>query len=292
MLKWFAPPNQLIKEDTPTRLILTQPHLYKFWGVIALALALISAWAAFSMALNLVGWAVVAFYLGAGLWLMSGERLITIDAGRQLVYQTARHFMFQRRRRAIPFAQIDSIYLDYEEHAYFSPWQIVTPQERLRRRWVIFLALVDKKTVTLARQFGDYPLERAPNLDKQTAAWEALAQKICALTGKLLVRTPSVPGRAPHTFVDVINQIVQRRLANLPAADPLHARSVRLRSHPSGAVEFLIDGHSYRQLNDIADPAARLFIRAAIEEWQQLVGDPIADMLSMKMPARLAQLKE
>ncbi len=77
-----------------------------------------------------------------------------------------------------------------------------------------------------------------------------------------------LPGPVPQTFVDVIDQIVQRRLANLPTAEHLGQQSIRLRSHPTGRLEFIVNGTNYREIKDIPDHNVRDLIQAAVEDWQ------------------------
>ena len=116
MFHLFASPEQLLREETPTRLVLTRPHLFKFWAAVALILAAVSAGFTISLGLNLVGSALVAFYAGLAAWLLILERTVTIDATSGYIVFTTYYLQLRRQTRAIPVDQIDSVYLDYEEH--------------------------------------------------------------------------------------------------------------------------------------------------------------------------------
>lgn len=274
----FSPsnnPEQLIKEDTPNQLILAGFHKMKIWGLLSLILAVITAVATISIGIYWVGGVVALLYLVLGIWLMTGNHTITFDSADQVVYFSTRHWLLKRTTKVIPFSIIDTIYLDYEERDI--------AEERIRRKWRIFLVLKNQETATVARQQTDYSVDQSPILSKQTTAWEDLATKICTITEKYLIRTPTVPGSAPHTFIDVIDQIIQRRLAALPSTDPLSSRSVQLRSHPTGAMEIIIDGvNKYRELDDVTDPAIRDLIQQAVDEWHNLAGHSITEILTMR----------
>jgi hypothetical protein len=261
MLKLFVEPEQLIKEEMPERLVLTQLNRLKLWGGLSLLLGLISGVATLGVGINPLGGGVTLLYLSIGFVLIASSRLIVFDLRQQQVIFLVRFGPFERRTRQIPFAEIDSVYLDYEEHLY-------PETEQIERRWFIFLVLQNQQTATLAYQQVIYPADQAPNLLKQASTWENLAVKICAATGKLLVRTPTVPSRTPHTFVGVIDQIVQRRLAALPPTDPLTQHTLRLRSHHNGSLEIVVDGTAYQSLDDITHAEIRQLVQTAVEEWQ------------------------
>jgi hypothetical protein len=260
MLKLFVEPEQLIKKETSECLTLIQLNRLKLWGGLSLLLGLISGVTTLVVGINLIGGVVTLLYLGFGLLLVASSRSIIFDLPQQQVIFSTRIGPFERRTRRIPFVEIDSIYLDYEEHNF-------TETEQIERRWFIFLVLKNQQTATLAYQQAIYAANQAPNLLKQTSAWENLAMKICTATGKLLVRTPTVPSRTPHTFVGVIDQIVQRRLAALPPTDPLTQHTIRLRSHHNGSLEIVVDGTTYQNLDNIADEAVRQLVQASVEEW-------------------------
>jgi hypothetical protein len=263
----FANPDQLIRENTPTYLVLARLNKLRMWGTISLALALVSLLATLILDMTLIGSAVVLLYAGLGIGLITTDRLVIFDASQQMVFFSTRYLLFERTNQAIPFAEIDSIYLDFEQYIYPGTKDIIHLQDRIRHTWFVFLTLHNAQTVTIAHHQRSHPLGQEPDLSKQTLVWERLATKICKVTGKFLIRTASVPGQAPRTFVDVIDQIVQRRLDNLAPADPLAGQSIRLRSHPTGSLEIIVNGEKYRDLEAIAAPAVRALIQEAVDEW-------------------------
>ena len=195
---------------------------------------------------------MVLLYVGLGISLITTQQHIVFDTQSQIVAYVTRFLWLTRTTKTIPFAEISAVYLDYEEQNYYSSKTIYTPQE--------------------------------------TVEWEKLAARICEMTGKLLVKMPSVPGRAPHTFVDVINQIVQRRLAEVAPTDELSNHTIKLRSHPNGTMEIIVNGTNHKAVDDVPDPAIRALIQQAVEEWQQLVGSSITDMLSMKKTVQIEDI--
>lgn len=273
MFGLFINPDQLIKEDTPSRLVLAGLNRLKLWGAISLILALFSLPVTIATGTYLVGGALTVLYIGLGVWLVTSTRSITFDLSQQAVVFSTHFLLLERKTRFIPFAEIATVYLDFEEQVHHSIVTISVPQERIRHKWSVFLALNNEQTVTLAYHRKVHHADRMPNLSRQTAAWERLATRICAVTDKLLIRTPSVPSRTPHTFVNVIDQILQRRLAALSPTDRLTDRSVRLRSHPNGSLEIVVDGVVYRNLSDISSPDVRDLIQEAVDEWKRLNGD-------------------
>jgi hypothetical protein len=234
--------------------------------VTSLTLALVTGLLTLPVGLNSIGGGIALFYAVAGLFLIASRLSVTFEARQQQLYFSSHHGPFERRTRTIPFAEIDSVYLDYEEHLY----PHIGQEGQVERKWFIFLVLHNRQTVTLASYKAIYSTNQAPNRAKQTASWEMLARKICEITGALLIRTPTVPGYAPRTFVEVIDQLIQRRLAGLPSTDPLTKHTIRLRSHPNGSLEFIVDGVTHRELSHIQDEAVRRLIQAGVDEWQTL----------------------
>jgi hypothetical protein len=76
---------------------------------------------------------------------------------------------------------------------------------------------------------------------------------------------PVEPTRA-RTFVDDIDDILQRHLQRMPA---LAGRDLHVRPGPSGTVDFFLDGQQYSSLDDIPNHTARQLIQDAIEEWDE-----------------------
>ena len=69
-----------------------------------------------------------------------------------------------------------------------------------------------------------------------------------------------------HTFVDEIENIVQRRLALFPA---LAGRDLHIRLETDDSVCFVFEGQDYGSLDDIPNLTARQLIREAIQEWEE-----------------------
>ncbi|MBN1135096.1 MAG: hypothetical protein JXM73_00825 [Anaerolineae bacterium] len=78
--------------------------------------------------------------------------------------------------------------------------------------------------------------------------------------------TPKGLEERPRTFVDHIEEILQRRMQTIPA---FHDRELHMRADPSGAVHFQFDGRDYQDANDIPNLTARQLIADAIKEWEE-----------------------
>lgn len=260
-----VPAEQLITEETPKRLTLTRPNHLRLWGVLSLALAVITAVVTVNWGIGLGGWLVTLAYAGGGMLLVTSKRSVTIDRTDGVIFFSTHYLFFDHQTRLNRLSEIDKVYLDYEEEVDQDNF---LPKEHINRTWFIFLVLKDHRTMTIAQHRAKYPVDKAPNLSRETYAWDGLAKKVSAATGKLLIRMPSVPSRTPRTFVDVIDQIVQRRLELLPESDPLRRQTIRLRSHPSGDLEIVVDGVTFGALGDIDDRQVRSLIEAAIDEWR------------------------
>jgi hypothetical protein len=70
----------------------------------------------------------------------------------------------------------------------------------------------------------------------------------------------------PRTFVDEIEDIVQRRIQITPA---LVGRGLHVRSDSAGKVVFLFDGQEFVSVEDIPNLTARTLVEDAIQEWDQ-----------------------
>ncbi len=79
--------------------------------------------------------------------------------------------------------------------------------------------------------------------------------------------TPKGVEERPRTFVDHIEEILQRRMQAIPA---FHGRELHMRADPTGAVHFLFDGQEYQEANDIPNLTARQLIADAIKEWEEI----------------------
>jgi len=70
----------------------------------------------------------------------------------------------------------------------------------------------------------------------------------------------------PRTFVDHIEEILQRRMEMIPA---FRDRELHMRADPTGSVRFQFDGQEYQEANDIPNLTARQLIADAIKEWEE-----------------------
>lgn len=78
--------------------------------------------------------------------------------------------------------------------------------------------------------------------------------------------TPKGIEERPRTFVDHIEEILQRRMQVIPA---FHGRELHMRADPSGAVHFQFEGQEYSSASDIPNLTARQLIADAIKEWEE-----------------------
>lgn len=258
-------PDQLLREDSPDRLVLdiSLPRSETL-GKALLFIALVSGLSTIVGDFGVVGGVVTLLCSSWGLWLTAGNRSVTFDIAQRKVLFSTRHLLFEGKRKIIPFGEIAAVHLDYWERVWErgNIGEYVT-EKWIRQKWTIFFALVRGQAVTVAEEVTDHLAEQTSILPKRLAYWEELAKRICALVDKPLIRSPSVPG-PPHTFVEVIDQILQRHLAQ----SRIGARSVHLRSHEDGGLEIEIDGQVYRDLKGIDDVAVRGLIQVAVDEWQ------------------------
>ena len=179
-------------------------------------------------------------------------RSVYVDVTQQEVRLVSRYLLF-RKTKAVPFDEIEEVWLDHQEFVVATDEY---GQHEGRSRWAISLTLKDGQTLALAQATTDRSAEAA-------AMWDHLAARIADLTGKELVRTPSVPG-GPHTFVASIDRILQQRLAQSPLGD----RAIRLRSGQDGGLEVVIGDTIYCDLEQVEDQAVRDLIQGAIDEWE------------------------
>lgn len=78
---------------------------------------------------------------------------------------------------------------------------------------------------------------------------------------------PKVSGQEePHTFVEQIDAIVQRRIQLIPA---LANRDLKVRPGPDGGVRFVFEGQQYENLEDLPNLTAQQIIKDAIQEWDE-----------------------
>ena len=264
MLNPSIPPGQLIKEETETGLTLARSNILRLWGAFALLGGIIAGVAVLMFDSGLLSWLATGVYIAFSLLLITSRRSIVIDIPQQTLSFINHILFFDQKTRYFHFDKIDKVFLDFESRQQEG---LFTPRMHTRRKWFIFITLEDERTVTLVRHYADYPVDQEPNLHNETQLWESYAKKIAAATGKLLITTATVPGHAPRTFVDVIDQIVQRRLNALPQTDPLSRHTIRLRSHPNGHMEIVINGVVHHALDELNDENIRQLIQHAIDEW-------------------------
>jgi hypothetical protein len=78
---------------------------------------------------------------------------------------------------------------------------------------------------------------------------------------------PKLPeSERPRTFVDDIEEIVQRRVQLIPA---LNGRDLHVRPGPGGSVCFIFEGQEYDSLDLVPNLTARQLIKDAIQEWDE-----------------------
>ena len=70
----------------------------------------------------------------------------------------------------------------------------------------------------------------------------------------------------PRSFVNDIEDIVQRRIRLIPA---LVGRDLHVRLDRAGSVRFVFEGKEYQDLQEIPNLTARQLIKDAIQEWEE-----------------------
>jgi hypothetical protein len=83
--------------------------------------------------------------------------------------------------------------------------------------------------------------------------------------GERLAPKPQEPDR-PRSFIDEIEEIVQRRIPLIPA---LVGRGLHVQSGPGGEVLFVFEGQEYENLEEVPNLTARQLIQDAIREWDE-----------------------
>ncbi|MGD9316180.1 MAG: hypothetical protein PVG56_05025 [Anaerolineae bacterium] len=113
---------------------------------------------------------------------------------------------------------------------------------------------VEEQFLDLLTEMGQTP----PPLEKPSIV-RALQQR----------RMPKAVGQEhPRTFVDDIDDIVQRRVQLIPA---LIGRDLHVRLGPGDSVRFVFEGKEYKELDDVPNMTAQQLIRDAIQEWEEIV---------------------
>lgn len=205
---------------------------------------------------------------------VSRNQFAIIDEARQMVVVTALVSgtfvpLSARLTREIRFAEIESVYLDMQEDSRMVPDQPEgdygggsTQHLESRRRWVIGVHLKSGETVCLYDEVTERPAQIISDVSLQRSYWESLATHVSGLLDKPLLQMAPAPS-APRTFIEAIDQILQRRLAESPLAN----RSVQVRGRGLG-VEIWVDSRMFERLDEVNDRDARDLIQSAIDEWQ------------------------
>ena len=80
-------------------------------------------------------------------------------------------------------------------------------------------------------------------------------------------RLPKYPeDEGSHTFVDEIDEIVQRRIHTVPA---LLGRDLHVRLGDGGSVRFAFEGQEYESLEEMPNLTAQQLVQDAIAEWNE-----------------------
>ncbi len=122
------------------------------------------------------------------------------------------------------------------------------------------MTIIERSIAHLSNQSEIYQSEVAA---RQLALWQDVVSKASRMMGKTFLQTSSVPG-PPHTFVEEIDQIVQRRLRE----NGVGSRSVRILSSDDGQLQIIMDGKLYPNLAALNKGNIRNIITQAIEKWQ------------------------
>lgn len=195
--------------------------------------------------------------------LSTSSSSVTIDTAQQKIFIMPNRLLFRvGAPRVVSFEEIEQVYLDYWEESYTIPDEY-TPEQRTRRRWAVMLTLKDGQTVTVGEEKSDHRVGQTTVLAQQHARWEELATRVSELVGKPLTHMAEVPG-GPHTFVQAIESILQRRLLQ----SGLNNQSVRIQSGKDLGVEIIVNGKSYAAVEEVEDEIVRNLIQASIHEWQ------------------------
>lgn len=111
---------------------------------------------------------------------------------------------------------------------------------------------VEEQFLNLLTEMG----QGASSLEKPTLA-SSLQQRL----------TPKLPDSSrPRTFVDDIEDILQRRIQMIPA---LSGRDLHVRPGAGGSVSFVFEGRAYENLDEVPNLTARQLIKDAIQEWDE-----------------------
>ncbi len=203
------------------------------------------------------------------------KEFATLDSDRQVVIVTTLFTSMlsplpANLTREVRFDQIESVYLDLQEESHMVPDRIqgdygYSEHFQLKRSWILGVQLRSGETVSLYKEITDQPAGEASNLSLQRSYWESLAARISSQLDKPLMRLAPAAS-PPRTFIEAIDQILQRRLEQSGLAQ----RSVHVRGKGLGA-QIWVDSKVYSTLDEVMDQDARSLIQSAIDEWQSSV---------------------
>jgi hypothetical protein len=262
MFELFRNTLDFVKIDTPNRLVITLPCRVKINGLIFLFIALIAIGGLFRFNFGIFGGIITLIFGGLGVWVTPLFRTVIFDGDNQEILLVTR-FLLLRRERRISSQDIRRFYLDYHQEDYTPSVPDLYGYERTKRIWAIYLVLMDGQSTAIVEKTLDHPSGQTAVFFEQLVFWKELTAKISKLMGKTFMQTTSVPG-PPHTFVEEIDQIIQRRLDEGKA----NTQSIRVFSNNDGRLEIIVDGKAYHSINELNDVSTRNLITQAVEEWQ------------------------
>jgi membrane protein implicated in regulation of membrane protease activity len=111
---------------------------------------------------------------------------------------------------------------------------------------------IEERFLSLLAEMG----QASPSLDKPSIVG-AIQQRLAPKQVE--------PERA-RTFVDDIDDIVQRRAQLIPA---LVGKDLHVRLGPGDSVRFVFEGRAYEGLDEVPNMTARQLIKDAIQEWEE-----------------------
>ena len=262
MISSFFSVQNFVCEDTPDSLIISQPRHQKIQGAFLLLVASATLLAMLFANFGL-GWSFVVFCCGTyGLWLLSRHHSVKFDKWTRQITVSTNRFLFGRKNKIIPFEDVKQIWLDVWEKVY--PGRYGIGEGQVEHKWTIFLALNNGEIVNMVQEMRNLSNPISVIVADRLTYLQELGEKIGQLTDKPFLQTSSVPGQ-PHTFIDHINQLVERRLSQERMPD----HSVQLKSRADGELMFIVDGHVYEHLADIPNASIRELIQSAVVEWQE-----------------------
>ena len=193
---------------------------------------------------------------------------VTIDSVQQSIYFAPHRRLFSEEHTtwSVSFEEIVQVYLNFWEDSFTVEYQdeySTHYEPRIWRRWAIELTLRDGRMVAIAEETADHRAEETKTLARRHAYWRTQAASVSELLGKPLAAMPAVQD-SPRTFVQAIDQILQRRLRQSGRNDLW----VNIRSGKDAGIEIVVNGKLHSTIDEVEDEAVRDLIRASIQEWQ------------------------